>query len=64
LISARRRKKSPPSAHCADQPELITEEGAVIEEEGCLSIPEYTEKVKRAQKVRVRAQGQDGNFLK
>lgn len=41
-------------------PEMIAEAGSIIEEEGCLSIPEFTEKVKRASKVRVRAQGRDG----
>lgn len=41
-------------------PEILSLEGAVIEEEGCLSIPEYSEKVKRAQKVKVRAQDREG----
>jgi peptide deformylase len=42
-------------------PEILSMEGAVIEEEGCLSIPEYTETVKRAQKVKVRALDRDGS---
>ena len=41
-------------------PEILSMEGSVIEEEGCLSIPEYTETVKRAQKVKVRALDRDG----
>ncbi len=41
-------------------PEIISQEGSVIEEEGCLSIPEYSEKVKRAAKVKVRAQDRTG----
>jgi peptide deformylase len=41
-------------------PEILSLEGSVVEEEGCLSIPEYTEKVKRAAKVRVRAQDRTG----
>ncbi len=41
-------------------PEILSMEGSVIEEEGCLSIPEYAEKVKRAQKVKVRALDGDG----
>jgi peptide deformylase len=41
-------------------PEVLSQEGSVIEEEGCLSIPEYAEKVKRAQKVKVRALDRDG----
>ncbi|HUI44819.1 MAG TPA: peptide deformylase [Nitrospirota bacterium] len=41
-------------------PEILSLEGAVVEEEGCLSIPDYAEKVKRASKVRVRAQDRTG----
>jgi len=35
-------------------------EGSVTEEEGCLSLPEYTESVKRAAKVKVRALDRSG----
>jgi peptide deformylase len=41
-------------------PELLEMEGSVVEEEGCLSIPEFSEKVKRAAKVKVRAQDRQG----
>ncbi len=41
-------------------PEILSLEGSVMEEEGCLSIPDYAEKVKRAAKVRVRAQDRTG----
>jgi peptide deformylase len=41
-------------------PEIVSTEGAVVEEEGCLSIPDFSEKVKRAAKVRVRAQDRTG----
>ncbi len=41
-------------------PEIVSMEGSVIEEEGCLSIPDYSEKVKRAAKVKVRAQDRTG----
>lgn len=41
-------------------PEILSMEGAVVEEEGCLSIPEYAETVKRAAKVRVQAQDRTG----
>ena len=41
-------------------PEILAAEGSVIEEEGCLSIPEYAEKVKRAASVKVRAQDRRG----
>ena len=41
-------------------PEILSLEGSVIEEEGCLSIPDYAEKVKRAARVKVRAQDRMG----
>ena len=41
-------------------PEVLSMEGSVIEEEGCLSIPDYAEKVKRAARVKVRAQDRAG----
>ena len=41
-------------------PEVLVMEGSVIEEEGCLSIPDYAEKVKRAARVKVRAQDRTG----
>jgi len=36
-------------------PEMLAMEGSIVAEEGCLSIPEFSEKVKRATKVKVRA---------
>lgn len=44
-------------------PMILSMDGAVTEEEGCLSIPDYTEKIRRAAKVRVRAQGRNGKEL-
>ncbi len=41
-------------------PEIVSQEGSVVEEEGCLSIPDYAEKVKRAARVKVRAQDRTG----
>ncbi len=41
-------------------PEILSQEGSVVAEEGCLSIPDLSEKVKRAAKVRVRAQERTG----
>jgi len=42
-------------------PRILEREGEVDSEEGCLSIPEVNESIKRAEKVRVRAQDQHGN---
>src|SRR5512136_2210425 len=36
-------------------PEIVSEEGEVDHEEGCLSVPECTEKVRRKEKVCVKA---------
>jgi len=44
-------------------PEIISKEGSVIGEEGCLSIPGFREDVKRSKKVRARAQNVKGEFF-
>jgi len=44
-------------------PEILSMEGSVVEEEGCLSIPDYAEKVKRAARVKVRAQDRKGKVF-
>ena len=44
-------------------PEIVTREGKQLEEEGCLSLPEIREKVRRAAKVKVRAQNAKGKFF-
>jgi peptide deformylase len=41
-------------------PEIVSREGAVTSEEGCLSVPGFREQVTRAQKVTVRAQNAKG----
>jgi len=44
-------------------PVIVSCEGEVEFEEGCLSLPEYTALVKRAEKVVVRAQDRDGKTI-
>ena len=44
-------------------PEIIAKDGAIVGEEGCLSIPGFREDVKRAKKVRARAQNVKGEFF-
>jgi len=44
-------------------PVIVHREGAVEEEEGCLSVAAFRAKVKRAQKVVVKAQDLDGNAV-
>ena len=41
-------------------PEIIDKEGAQVDDEGCLSVIELTAKVKRYQKLQVRAQDLEG----
>ena len=44
-------------------PEILSREGEIATEEGCLSVPGYFDEVKRAAKIRVRAQDRDGNVF-
>src|SRR5271165_2800333 len=44
-------------------PEILSKEGTVTFEEGCLSFPGAREEVERADKVRVRAQDRDGAWF-
>lgn len=40
---------------CYVNPEIVSAEGQVVSEEGCLSVPEFTAEVPRAERVSVRA---------
>lgn len=44
-------------------PEIIEKAGSQLGEEGCLSIPGFREDVKRAMKIKVRAQNVEGDTL-
>jgi peptide deformylase len=44
-------------------PEILATDGAVSSEEGCLSFPTAREEVERAEKVRVKAQDQNGRWF-
>jgi peptide deformylase len=44
-------------------PVIVEREGSIHEEEGCLSLPDINEKVKRAARVKVRAQNAKGEFF-
>jgi len=44
-------------------PEILSREGEEVYEEGCLSVPENFAEVKRAAKVRVRAQDRNGEVF-
>jgi peptide deformylase len=44
-------------------PEILSSEGEEENEEGCLSVPGYYDRVKRAARVRVRALDAEGNWF-
>ena len=44
-------------------PEVISEEGEVDHEEGCLSVPDCFEKVKRSQRIQVKGISPDGEEI-
>ena len=45
---------------CLINPQIVAEAGAADSEEGCLSVPGYTDLVERAEQIRVRALNRDG----
>lgn len=49
-------KKNPDEKVVLINPEIVEREGSLYEEEGCLSLPDVRDKVKRAAWVKVRAQ--------
>ncbi len=44
-------------------PEIVSEEGEIDHEEGCLSVPEYQEKIKRKEKVCVKGLSPEGKEI-
>jgi peptide deformylase len=56
-------KKNPEEKIVLINPEIIDRDGKQFEEEGCLSLPEIREKVRRAAQVKVRAQDVDGKWF-
>ena len=52
--------ENPEELHVLVNPEIISKEGKLIREEGCLSVPEIYEKVARPQKVTVRGLDAEG----
>ena len=56
-------QKNPEDKLVLINPEIINRQGTQYEEEGCLSLPEIREKVKRSSWVRVRAQDATGKWF-
>jgi peptide deformylase len=55
--------KNPADKIVLINPEIISGEGRLYEEEGCLSFPDIREKVVRSAKVRIRAQDENGKWF-
>jgi peptide deformylase len=55
--------KNPKEKLVLINPEIISSEGKLYEEEGCLSFPDIREKVVRSAKVRIRAQDEKGKWF-
>jgi len=56
-------QKNPEEKITLINPEIVTKEGKVYEEEGCLSLPDIREKVSRAARVKIRAQDVQGAWF-
>jgi peptide deformylase len=56
-------QKTPADKLALINPEVVTKEGKIFEEEGCLSLPDIREKVARAAKVKIRAQDLEGKWF-
>jgi peptide deformylase len=56
-------KKDPKDKLLLINPEVIETRGKQVEEEGCLSLPDIREKVKRAAWVKVKAQNERGEWF-
>jgi peptide deformylase len=48
---------------CLINPEILSKEGSILHEEGCLSVPDYYDDVTRAARIRVRALNRDGEVF-
>jgi peptide deformylase len=56
-------KEDPKAKIILVNPEVVHVEGRITSEEGCLSLPEFREKVTRARRVTVRAQDLAGKTI-
>ncbi len=56
-------KKDPKDKLVLINPEIVETRGRQVEEEGCLSLPDIREKVKRAAWVKVKAQNEHGKWF-
>lgn len=53
--------EEPDGVHVLINPEIVESEGEILEEEGCLSLPDFVELVSRPERVRVTYLDREGN---
>src|SRR5262249_4075080 len=53
----------PREPHAIVNPEIVARSGSILWEEGCLSVPGFTDEIERAENVTVRGLDRDGNPL-
>ncbi len=58
LVADTSTEKNDP--HVLINPEILTEDGVAVTEEGCLSVPGYFEEIERAEHIRVRYLDRNG----
>ena len=64
IVDVSGRKKTRSHGHLIlVNPEITEWDGFAMGREGCLSVPDYTGNVVRAERIRLRAQDRDGNDL-
>ncbi len=56
--------EDPEAVHVLVNPEIVADEGSAVELEGCLSIPDLTEKVTRPSRITVEAQDLEGRPMR
>ena len=54
----------PIQPHAIVNPEIVEREGTISWEEGCLSVPGYTDEVERAAKIVLKGKDREGNDLR
>ncbi len=61
IIDVLQKEDGKPHPEIYINPEILEKEGEIEHEEGCLSIPGYYAKVKRAEKIYIKALDKEGN---
>jgi peptide deformylase len=63
IVDVSARRNTPNNGHLLlINPVITGSAGGIIGREGCLSVPDYTGNVRRAEHIRLRTQGIDGSW--